>query len=85
MSKRGNRQAVNGRSVFNILSIFLVSTLFCLLRFESTHAATTASLGMVGEVKIEPDFLNNSKLEYSKTVDINVNTNSPFGYKIAIQ
>ena len=37
---------------------------------------------MVGEVKIEPDFLNSSKLEYSKTVDINVNTNSPFGYKL---
>ena len=82
MSKRGNRQAVSGRSVFTILSIFLVSTLFCLLHDESTHAATTASLGMVGEVKIEPDFLNNSKLEYSKTVDINVNTNSPFGYKL---
>ena len=82
MSKRGNGQAVSGRSVFTILSIFLVSTLFCLLHYESTHAATTASLGMIGEVKIEPDFLNNSKLEYSKTVDINVNTNSPFGYKL---
>ena len=82
MSKRGKGQTVRGRSVFNILSIFLVSTLFCLLHYESTHAATTASLGMVGEVKIEPDFLNNSKLEYSKTVDINVNTNSPFGYKL---
>ena len=82
MSKRGNRQTVSGRWVFIILSIFLTSTLFCLLRFKSTHAATTASLGMVGEVKIEPDFLNNSKLEYSKTVDINVNTNSPFGYKL---
>lgn len=82
MSKRGIRQTVSGRSVFNILSIFLVSTLFCLLHYESTHAATTASLGMVGEVKIEPDFLNNSKLEYSKTVDINVNTNSPLGYKL---
>ena len=82
MSKRGKGQTVRGRSVFNILSIFLISTLFCLLHYESTHAATTASLGMVGEVKIEPDFLNNSKLEYSKTVDINVNTNSPFGYKL---
>ena len=82
MSKRGIGQTVSGRSVFNILSIFLVSTLFCLLHYESTQAATTASLGIVGEVKIEPDFLNNSKLEYSKTVDINVNTNSPFGYKL---
>ena len=82
MSKRGNGQAVSGRSVFTILSIFLVSTLFCLLHYESTYAATTASLGVIGEVKIEPDFLNNSKLEYSKTVDINVNTNSPFGYKL---
>lgn len=82
VSKRGNGQTVSGRWVFIILSIFLTSTLFCLLRFKSTHAATTASLGMVGEVKIEPDFLNNSKLEYSKTVDINVNTNSPFGYKL---
>ena len=82
MSKRGKGQTVRGRSVFNILSIFLASTLFCLLHYESTHAATTASLGMVGEVKIEPDFLNNSKLEYSKTVDINVNTNSPLGYKL---
>ena len=82
MSKRGIRHAIRGRSVFNILSIFLVSTLFCLLHYESTQAATTASLGMVGEVKIEPDFLNSSKLEYSKTVDINVNTNSPFGYKL---
>ena len=82
MSKRGKGQTVRGRSVFNILSIFLASTLFCLLHYESTHAATTASLGMVGEVKIEPDFLNSNKLEYSKTVDINVNTNSPFGYKL---
>ena len=82
MSKRGIRHAISGRSVFNILSIFLASTLFCLLHYESTQAATTASLGMVGEVKIEPDFLNNSKLEYSKTVDINVNTNSPLGYKL---
>ena len=82
MSKLGNGQAVSGRSVFTILSIFLVSTLFCLLHYESTHAATTASLGMIGEVKIEPDFLNNSKLEYSRTVDININTNSPFGYKL---
>ena len=82
MSKRGKGQTVSGRSVFNILSIFLTSALFCLLHYESTQAATTASLGMVGEVKIEPDFLNSSKLEYSKTVDINVNTNSPFGYKL---
>ena len=82
MSKRGNGQAIRGRSVFTILSIFLISALFCLLHYESTQAATTASLGMVGEVKIEPDFLNSSKLEYSKTVDINVNTNSPFGYKL---
>ena len=82
MSKRGNGQAVSGRSVFTILSIFLTSALFCLIHYESTHAATTASLGIVGEAKIETDFLNSSKLEYSKTVDINVNTNSPFGYKL---
>lgn len=81
MSKRGNRQAVNGRSVFNILSIFLVSTLFCLLRFESTHAST-ASLGMPGEVKVETDFSTGNKMEFSKSINITVNTNSPLGYKL---
>ena len=81
MSKRGNRQAVNGRSVFNILSIFLVSTLFCLLHYESTHAST-ASLGMPGEVKVETDFSTGNKMEFSKSINITVNTNSPLGYKL---
>lgn len=81
MSKRGNRQAINGRSVFNILSIFLVSTLFCLLRFESTHASI-ASLGMPSEVKVETDFSTGSKMEFSKSINITVNTNSPLGYKL---
>ena len=81
MSKRGNGQTVSGRSVFNILSIFLVSTLFCLLRFESTHAST-ASLGMPGEVKVETDFSTGSKIEFSKSINITVNTNSPLGYKL---
>ena len=81
MSKRGNRQAVNGRSVFNILSIFLVSTLFCLLHYESTHAST-ASLGMPGEVKVETDFSTGNRIEFSKSINITVNTNSPLGYKL---
>ena len=81
MSKRGNRQTVRGRSVFNILSIFLVSTLFCLLHFESTHAST-ASLGMPGEVKVETDFSAGSRMEFSKSINITVNTNSPLGYKL---
>ena len=81
MSKRGNGQVVSGRSVFNILSIFLVSTLFCLLRFESTHAST-ASLGMPGEVKVETDFSTGSRMEFSKSINITVNTNSPLGYKL---
>ena len=81
MSKRGKGQTVSGRSVFNILSIFLVSTLFCLLRFESTHAST-ASLGMPGEVKVETDFSTGNKMEFSKSINITVNTNSPLGYKL---
>lgn len=81
MSKRGIRHAISGRSVFNILSIFLVSTLFCLLRFESTHAST-ASLGMPGEVKVETDFSTGSRMEFSKSINITVNTNSPLGYKL---
>lgn len=81
MSKRGKGQTVRGRSVFNILSIFLVSTLFCLLHYESTHAST-ASLGMPGEVKVETDFSTGSKMEFSKSINITVNTNSPLGYKL---
>ena len=81
MSKRGIRHAISGRSVFNILSIFLVSTLFCLLRFESTHAST-ASLGMPGEVKVETDFSTGNRMEFSKSINITVNTNSPLGYKL---
>ena len=81
MSKRGNRQTVRGRSVFNILSIFLVSTLFCLLHYESTHAST-ASLGMPGEVKVETDFSTGNKMQFSKSINITVNTNSPLGYKL---
>ena len=81
MSKRENGQVVSGRSVFNILSIFLISTLFCLLHYESTHAST-ASLGMPGEVKVETDFSTGSKMEFSKSINITVNTNSPLGYKL---
>lgn len=81
MSKRGIGQTVSGRSVFNILSIFLVSTLFCLLHYESTHAST-ASLGMPGEVKVETDFSAGSRMEFSKSINITVNTNSPLGYKL---
>lgn len=81
MSKRGKGQTVRGRSVFTILSIFLVSTLFCLLHYESTHAST-ASLGMPGEVKVETDFSTGSKMEFSKSINITVNTNSPLGYKL---
>ena len=81
MSKRGNGQTVSGRSVFNILSIFLVSTLFCLIHYESTHAST-ASLGMPGEVKVETDFSTGNKIEFSKSINITVNTNSPLGYKL---
>ena len=81
MSKRGNGQVVSGRSVFTILSIFLTSTLFCLLRFKSTHAST-ASLGMPGEVKVETDFSTGSRMEFSKSINITVNTNSPLGYKL---
>lgn len=81
MSKRGIRHAISGRSVFNILSIFLVSTLFCLLHYESTHAST-ASLGMPGEVKVETDFSAGSRMEFSKSINITVNTNSPLGYKL---
>ena len=81
MSKRGIRHAISGRSVFNILSIFLVSTLFCLLHYESTHASI-ASLGMPGEVKVETDFSTGNKMEFSKSINITVNTNSPLGYKL---
>ena len=81
MSKRGNGQTVSGRSVFNILSIFLTSALFCSLHYESTHAST-ASLGMPGEVKIETDFSTGSRMEFSKSINITVNTNSPLGYKL---
>ena len=81
MSKRGKGQTVSGRSVFNILSIFLVSTLFCLLHFESTHAST-ASLGMPSEVKVETDFSTGSRMEFSESINITVNTNSPLGYKL---
>lgn len=81
MSKRGNGQTVSGRSVFTILSIFLISTLFCLLHYESTHAST-ASLGMPGEVKVETDFSAGSRMEFSKSINITVNTNSPLGYKL---
>ena len=81
MSKRGKGQTIRSRSVFNILSIFLVSTLFCLLHYESTHAST-ASLGMPGEVKVETDFSTGSKMQFSKSINITVNTNSPLGYKL---
>jgi len=81
VSKRGIRHTISGRSVFNILSIFLVSTLFCLLHYESTHAST-ASLGMPGEVKVETDFSTGSRMEFSKSINITVNTNSPLGYKL---
>ena len=81
MSKREIRHAISGRSVFNILSIFLVSTLFCLLHYESTHAST-ASLGMPGEVKVETDFSTGNRMEFSKSINITVNTNSPLGYKL---
>ena len=81
MSKRGKGHTISGRSVFNILSIFLVSTLFCLLHYESTHAST-ASLGMPGEVKVETDFSTGSRMEFSKSINITVNTNSPLGYKL---
>ena len=81
MSKRGEGQTISGRSVFNILSIFLTSTLFCLLHYESTHAST-ASLGMPGEVKVETDFSTGSRMEFSKSINITVNTNSPLGYKL---
>lgn len=81
MSKRGIRHTISGRSVFNILSIFLVSTLFCLLHYECTHAST-ASLGMPGEVKVETDFSTGNKMEFSKSINITVNTNSPLGYKL---
>lgn len=81
MSKRGKGQTISGRSVFNILSIFLVSTLFCLLHYESTHAST-ASLGMPGEVKVETDFSTGNRMEFSKSINITVNTNSPLGYKL---
>ena len=81
MSKRGNGQVVSGRSVFTILSIFLTSTLFCLLRFKSTYVST-ASLGMPGEVKVETDFSTGSRMEFSKSINITVNTNSPLGYKL---
>ena len=81
MSKRGKGHTISGRSVFNILSIFLVSTLFCLLHYESTHAST-ASLGMPGEVKVETNFSTGSRMEFSKSINITVNTNSPLGYKL---
>lgn len=81
MSKRGDRQTLSGRSFFTILSIFLTSTLFCLLHYESTHAST-ASLGMPGEVKVETDFSTGSRMEFSKSINITVNTNSPLGYKL---
>ena len=81
MSKRGKGQTVSDRSVFNILSIFLTSALFCLLHYESTHAST-ASLGMPGEVKVETDFSTGSRMEFSKSINITVNTNSPLGYKL---
>lgn len=81
MSKRGIGQTVSGRSVFNILSIFLTSALFCSLHYESTHAST-ASLGMPGEVKVETDFSTGSRMEFSKSINITVNTNSPLGYKL---
>ena len=81
MSKRGIRHTISGRSVFNILSIFLASTLFCLLHYESTHAST-ASLGMPSEVKVETDFSTGSRMEFSKSINITVNTNSPLGYKL---
>ena len=81
MSKRGKGQTVSGRSVFNILSIFLASTLFCLLHFKNTHAST-ASLGMPGEVKVETDFSTGNRMEFSKSINITVNTNSPLGYKL---
>lgn len=81
MSKRGKGQTISGRSVFNILSIFLVSTLFCLLHYESTHAST-ASLGMPGEVKVETNFSTGNRMEFSKSINITVNTNSPLGYKL---
>ena len=52
-----------------------------MLHFESPHAPT-ASLGMPGEVKVETDLLAGSRMEFSKSINITVNTNSPLGYKL---
>ena len=52
-----------------------------MLRFKSTYAST-ASLGMPGEVKVETDFSTGSRMEFSKSINITVNTNSPLGYKL---
>ncbi|MCG5125693.1 hypothetical protein MBN09_01630, partial [Candidatus Saccharibacteria bacterium] len=37
---------------------------------------------MPGEVKVETDFSAGSRMEFSKSINITVNTNSPLGYKL---
>jgi len=37
---------------------------------------------MPGEVKVETDFSTGSKMQFSKSINITVNTNSPLGYKL---
>lgn len=37
---------------------------------------------MPGEVKVETDFSTGSRMEFSKSINITVNTNSPLGYKL---
>ena len=37
---------------------------------------------MPGEVKVETDFSTRSRMEFSKSINITVNTNSPLGYKL---
>jgi bacterial surface protein 26-residue repeat protein (3 repeats) (fragment) len=37
---------------------------------------------MPGEVKVETDFSTGNKMEFSKSINITINTNSPLGYKL---
>ena len=37
---------------------------------------------MPGEVKVETDFSTGNRIEFSKSINITVNTNSPLGYKL---
>ena len=37
---------------------------------------------MPGEVKVETDFSTGNRMEFSKSINITVNTNSPLGYKL---